>query len=577
MKNPFSAAPTLAEVQHLIDDDSLLVPSRKAALNSAINVACKWIGSTPALVPANVEFIRAKLARIEPASVGVTRQRFSTVKSELRFALRHLGLSARGTYLVEMTPAWKALWCRLPCKYSRTAMSRLFRYCSGRHLAPTQISDQVLVDFEKALQTETFVKIPRVARQNACRMWNRLADTTIDWPQVRLTVPRYADHYILPWSAFPANFEADVAAYLANLAHDDILDLNSPPRRLKPRTIKAYHYELRRFASMLVHKGHKPELITSLAYLVEPKHVEDGLRFLLARHGNKPLKAAADLATLLRKVAKHWVRAPQETLAIIGRYAKNVCPPVSGLGLKNRQRLAPLRDEKNLARLFLLPSKVRKEVGARGRPTFELALLLQHAVALSILTFAPIRVGNLSSLHVTRNLRWSAPGMKGLLVIDIDGGDVKNGQTLSFPLPAECADMMRLYLRNYHAHLAGASNPYVFPSDLPGRPKRADTLSTQLSRLIRRSIGLEVNPHLYRHLVHLIVLNRYPGAYAMISRILGHKSLQTAISNYAGEDMAISLRAFQGLVDEVMMGRIPRPSFSQIASGLGTVPNRGGR
>jgi hypothetical protein len=52
--------------------------------------------------------------------------------------------------------------------------------------------------------------------------------------------------------------------------------------------------------------------------------------------------------------------------------------------------------------------------------------------------------------------------------------------------------------------------------------------------------------------VHLIVLNRYPGAYAMISRVLGHKSLQTAISNYAGEDMAISMRAFQGLVTDVV-------------------------
>jgi hypothetical protein len=42
------------------------------------------------------------------------------------------------------------------------------------------------------------------------------------------------------------------------------------------------------------------------------------------------------------------------------------------------------------------------------------------------------------------------------------------------------------------------------------RPKRADTLGKQLSRLIRRAIGLEVNPHLYRHLVHLVVLNLYP-------------------------------------------------------------------
>jgi integrase len=108
-------------------------------------------------------------------------------------------------------------------------------------------------------------------------------------------------------------------------------------------------------------------------------------------------------------------------------------------------------------------------------------------------------------------------------VIDSDGSSVKNGQKLSVPLPPICADLVRLYLREYQPRLAIGGSPYLFPSDLPGRPKRADTLGKQLTRLIWRTIGLEVNPHLYRHLVHLIVLNRYPGAYAMVSRVLGEE------------------------------------------------------
>ena len=198
------------------------------------------------------------------------------------------------------------------------------------------------------------------------------------------------------------------------------------------------------------------------------------------------------------------------------------------MSTKNRRRLAPLRDERNLARLFLLPGKIRKDIKAKSQVTCADALLMQHAVALMILTYAPVRIGNLAQIHVERNLRWSGPNMTGTLVLDIDGAEVKNGQTLSFPLPADCADLVRNYLRTYQPRLVRVPSPYLFPSDRPGKPKRADTLGKQLSRLIRRSIGLEVNPHLYRHLVHLVVLNRYPGAYAMISRILGHKSLQTA-------------------------------------------------
>lgn len=169
---------------------------------------------------------------------------------------------------------------------------------------------------------------------------------------------------------------------------------------------------------------------------------------------------------------------------------------------------------------------------------------MQHAVALAILTYAPIRIGTLSILRIDRHLRWSSPRMGGELVIDFDGEETKNGQSHSFPLPLDCASLVRLYLAKYHPRLADGGNPHLFTSDLPGRPKRADTLGKQLTRLVHGSLGLEVNPHLYRHLVHLVVLNRFPGAYAMISRILGHKSLETAIRNYAGEDMAIALRAY---------------------------------
>ena len=192
---------------------------------------------------------------------------------------------------------------------------------------------------------------------------------------------------------------------------------------------------------------------------------------------------------------------------------------------------------------------------------------MQLAVALIILTYAPLRIGNLARLHIEHHLRWSGPRMTGALVIDIDGGEVKNRQTLHFPLPPDAADLIRLYVRKYQPRLAVGHSPYLFPSDMPGRSKRSDTLGKQLTRLIHKTTGLEVNPHLYRHLVHIIVLNRYPGAYAMISRILGHKSLQTAMSNYATEDIGIAMRAFQGLVGDVMTsGRLARASIGTVAT-----------
>jgi integrase len=577
MRNPFAgpALPTLAAVVVEVEKAADLSAPRKAAVRSAVTTAGRWFSMPPAAIPAHPEFLRRLFQGFAPAAAAVTAKRVSNVKSEILFALRHLGLLGKGSYLAPMAPGWKVLWEALPHKYARTSFSRFFRYASAQGIMPPDVTDEVSTRFLAALKGETLVKHPKVTHQNFCRVWNRMRCVVAGWPDVVLEVPRYADHYIRPWTDFPTSFCEDVERYLAHLGHDDVLDLNAPPRRLRRRTIAGYRYQLRRAASILVHKGHQADQITSLAYLVEPRQVEDILRFMLARNGNKPMTTAFDLATLLGKVAKHWVKAPVETIETIKRYARNVCPAKSGIAAKNRQRLAPLRDEKHLVRLLVLPTRVYKAVEERNSGSRKDALLMQHASALTILNYAPIRIGNLASLHLVKNLRWSGPGRTGTLVIDIDGGDVKNGQTLSFPLPSACAELVRLYLEKYQPRLSAGPSPYLFPSDLPGRPKRADTLSKQLSRLILKTIGLEVNPHLYRHLVHLVVLNRYPGAYAMISRILGHKSLQTAISNYAGEDIAIAMRSFQELITDTLAGRKMRPTLGDVASGLNALPRRG--
>ena len=273
----------------------------------------------------------------------------------------------------------------------------------------------------------------------------------------------------------------------------------------------------------------------------------------MERNGNKPMRSAGDVAILLAKIARYWVKAPTEHVALINRYARNVMPRGEGLGRKNRLRLAPLRDPKNLCVSFYSQGKFARrssEIRASSRD----ALLMQRAVALLILTYAPLRIGNLSALHLERHLRCTGPNMSGSLCSTLTAPKSRTARrfpslchrTAPIPFGSTSATTIR-------APTSGP-NPYLFPSDLPGRPKRSDTLGKQLTRLIHRTIGLQVNPHLYRHLVHLIVLNRYPGAYAMVSRVLGHKSLQTAISNYAGEDIAIAMRTFQRLVADVVSG-----------------------
>jgi hypothetical protein len=109
-------------------------------------------------------FIQRKLKGVTPATAGVKEKRFSTVKSQVLFALRHLALAGKGTYLTPMVGEWAELWLQLPDKYARTAFYRFFRYCSARGLAAGEVNDAVARDFLEALTEESFIKNARRIR-----------------------------------------------------------------------------------------------------------------------------------------------------------------------------------------------------------------------------------------------------------------------------------------------------------------------------------------------------------------------------------------------------------------------------
>jgi len=58
-------------------------------------------------------------------------------------------------------------------------------------------------------------------------------------------------------------------------------------------------------------------------------------------------------------------------------------------------------------------------------------------------------------------------------------------------------------------------------------------LRQQLCRNIKKHLGLEFNPHLYRHLSALLFLQEQPGEYEVVRRLLGHRSVDTTMMFYA--------------------------------------------
>ena len=71
-----------------------------------------------------------------------------------------------------------------------------------------------------------------------------------------------------------------------------------------------------------------------------------------------------------------------------------------------------------------------------------------------------------------------------------------------------------------------------------------------LSHAFHKDTGLELNPHLIRHAIAKIVIERDPGAYLAISRVLGHASLNTTLGHYLGTETRSAARHIDRLLTD---------------------------
>ena len=154
---------------------------------------------------------------------------------------------------------------------------------------------------------------------------------------------------------------------------------------------------------------------------------------------------------------------------------------------------------------------------------------------------APVRMSNLTKLDIEQNL--VRPGQGRALHIVIGAEEVKNREPLEYPLPPESVDLLERYIREFRPHLTSAGNTALFPG-IGGGPKNQAFFGTQISRTVRAHTGLRVHPHLFRHIGAKLFLDANPGAYEVVRRVLGHRSIDTTTGFYTGLETAAAVRHF---------------------------------
>jgi hypothetical protein len=400
---------TLAEVLDRLGADRDLDPRRCRELCSAVRSVCRVLNADPALVAAHPRQLRARLRGVTAAAAGVSQGRWSNIRSLTLKALKLAGIRAMpGRYREPHAPEWEALRGRLPDRRFASGLSRFMSYCTARAIAPASVTAGTFVAFGAELEAHSLSRDPGGLHRDSCKLWNTAAATITGWPRLQVEIPVRRVDFALPLDAFPESFRKDVEGFLTEGAEPDVFS-ESYSRPLRPLTVRNRRQNVLMAATALAKSGFPMAEISGLAVLVELDQAKAALRFLYDRAGGKTTGHIDQIATLLKTIARHYVRSSEEAIEPLRKLCKGLKPKSTGLTEKNKRFLRQFTDLKRLVALLTLPECVvgqaRHGHGSRRRN----AVKVELAIAIAIELVIPIRVENLAGLLSARSSRKACP------------------------------------------------------------------------------------------------------------------------------------------------------------------------
>ena len=186
---------------------------------------------------------------------------------------------------------------------------------------------------------------------------------------------------------------------------------------------------------------------------------------------------------------------------------------------------------------------------AKDHAPIKAGISAQLAVAIAILTFAPIRLGNLVRIELDQNLI-KPGGLNTPYWLAFPNYDVKNKVDLNFQFDQLLTDLIDEYIHEFRpALLRGANATWLFPGEA-SQPKHRLQFSKQITVRIQKAIGLRLTVHQFRHAAAAIYLKDRPGDYETVRRLLGHRDIQTTIRFYCGLETMQATEQFGKLIRE---------------------------
>jgi integrase len=514
---------------------------KKSDVTSAINRTAKILGVRPADIPADPAPLRRRLDKVAPAAHRLSLGRWRNVRSLLGKALTLVRPLMPSRIVAPLLPEWERLLNDLP-RNRRDRLVALARSLSTKGIGPSDVTIADLEAYRDAILNDRLRSSPEKTWDGITWTWNACRRELVGWPDIELLRQSRKRVYVLPWSAFPPSLKPEVDRFMRRQSGKDLSE-DGPLRPLRETSLKTREYQLRVAASLLVESGDAPETIASISVLLTVEHFTRILRALLERHGGTTSPQVAQIASFLVSVARHWLKTDDPTLERLKKIASKVAIQRGGMTAKNRERLRHFNDDQVVDQFQAVPIRIRADVEKSRLPARRKALLAQRAAAIAILLVIPIRLKNLLVLDLERHLI-----MRGnRLYLVVPEHEVKNSHLIDFEIPADIAELLAWYVREHRPRLLEGPETALFPGK-HGGPKSVGALAPQISKVVFQYTGLEVNVHLFRHIAAKVYLDRNPGDYVTVQRILGHKSIATTTTIYTGMETRAAGRHFADII-----------------------------
>lgn len=535
MTKPPLLEPSFTDALNAIEQATELSSQQRSQWASALRQIAKALDKPMEILPARLTAVRLQLERLHPATLGANPKTLANRKSNVKAALRWFGkeheVAPRG---VPLTPAWATLRDSIGDYGRKARLSGLMRYCSGQNIAPEAVDDATLDAYFRYRRQTTSLPTNLAARRSVARTWNACANLCADWPPRKLAEPALQAAEGPAWTDFPAELRQDVDGYLASLQKIRKAANGKRYRPCSATTIKVRRAELVAVARKAVRLGIPIERLSSLAALVHPDVVEPVLDAYWRENGDQPKIFAIELASKLLALARRAgldqpaIERLEDLRAALEEHRHG------GLTEKNLAVVRKVLTPGIWKSVIGLPTKLMREASDQlPYAPIKAALTAQIAVAIAILSFAPIRLGNLVAIRLNENLV-KPGGPRSAFWLTFPHYDVKNRVRLEFPFDNEITELIGEYIHPHRPHLMrGTNSDYLFPGAM-GAPKTANMFSGQITDRVEDASGLRLTVHQFRHAAAAIYLRHNPGAYEVVKRLLGHRNIQTTINFYVG-------------------------------------------